>query len=34
MGALGALGKGLAVVDTRIDIERLEEMFRDDEDEN
>lgn len=30
-GALAALGKGLAVVDTRIDIERLNEVFRDED---
>jgi transcriptional regulator with XRE-family HTH domain len=29
-GALAALGKGLAVVDARIDVERLNEVFRDD----
>jgi transcriptional regulator with XRE-family HTH domain len=30
-GALAALGKGLAVVDARIDVERLNEVFRDDD---
>ena len=30
-GALAALGKGLAVVDTRIDVERLNEVFRDED---
>ena len=30
-GALAALGKGLAIVDTRIDIERLNEVFRDED---
>jgi HTH-type transcriptional regulator/antitoxin HipB len=34
MGALAALGKGLAVVDTRVDLERLGEIFRDDTDED
>lgn len=30
-GALAALGKGLAVVDARIDVERLDEVFRDED---
>ena len=30
-GAIAALGKGLAVVDTRIDVERLNEVFRDED---
>lgn len=30
-GALAALGKSLAVVDARIDVERLNEVFRDDD---
>ena len=30
-GALAALGKGLAVVDARVDIERLHELFGDDD---
>jgi len=30
-GALAALGKGLAVVDARIDVERLSEVFRDED---
>ena len=30
-GALAALGKGLAVVDARIDVERLNEVFRDED---
>ncbi len=30
-GALTALGKGLAIVDTRIDVERLNEVFRDED---
>ncbi len=34
MGALTALGKGLSVVDARVDLERLEEIFRDDADED
>jgi HTH-type transcriptional regulator/antitoxin HipB len=32
MGAVAALGKGLAIVDARADLERLEEIFRDDPD--
>lgn len=34
MGALAALGKGLAVVDVRVDVDRLGEIFRDDDDES
>ena len=34
MGALAALGKGLAVVDARVELERLEEIFGDDTDED
>jgi DNA-binding XRE family transcriptional regulator len=30
-GALAALGKGLAVVDARIDVERLNEVFPDED---
>jgi DNA-binding XRE family transcriptional regulator len=30
-GALAALGKGLAIVDARIDVERLREVFRDED---
>jgi DNA-binding XRE family transcriptional regulator len=30
-GALAVLGKGLAVVDARIDVERLNEIFRDED---
>ena len=34
MGTLAALGKGLAIVDARIDLERLAEIFNDDADES
>ena len=34
MGAVTALGKGLAIVDARADLERLEEIFGDDSDQN
>jgi len=34
MGAVAALGKGLAIVDARADLERLEEIFSDDPDQN
>lgn len=34
MGAVAALGKGLAIVDARVDLERLEEIFSDDPDQN
>ena len=34
LGALAALGKGLAVVDARVELERLEEIFGDDTDED
>jgi len=34
MGAVAALGKGLAIVDARADLERLEEIFGDDSDQN
>jgi DNA-binding XRE family transcriptional regulator len=30
-GALAALGKGLAIVDVRIDVERLNEVFPDED---
>ena len=31
MAALSALGKGLVIVDARVDLDRLAEMFADDE---
>ena len=34
MGAVAALGKGLAIVDARADLERLEEIFGDDSEQN
>jgi len=34
MGALTALGKGLSIVDARIDVERLEEIFGGDADQD
>ena len=34
MGALAALGKGMAIVDARVELERLEEIFGDDADED
>ncbi len=34
MGALTALGKGLSIVDARVEIEHLEEIFGDDADED
>ena len=34
MGALAALGKGLAVVDARVDLEHLAEVFSDAADED
>ena len=34
MGALAALGKGVAIVDARVELERLEEIFGDDSDED
>jgi hypothetical protein len=34
MGAVAALGKGLAISDARVDLEHLEEIFRDDEDQS
>ena len=34
MGTLTALGKGLAIVNARVDIEHLREIFSDDADEN
>jgi transcriptional regulator with XRE-family HTH domain len=34
MGAVAALGKGLAIVDARADLEHLEEIFGDDTDQN
>jgi hypothetical protein len=34
MEALAALGKGLAVVDARVDLEHLAEIFSDDAGEN
>jgi DNA-binding XRE family transcriptional regulator len=33
MRALASLGKGLAIVDARVDLERLSEIFRDDDDQ-
>jgi transcriptional regulator with XRE-family HTH domain len=30
MGAVAALGKGLAIMDARVDLERLEEIFSED----
>ena len=32
VGTLAALGKGIAVVDARVELEHLGEIFRDDED--
>jgi HTH-type transcriptional regulator/antitoxin HipB len=32
MGAVAAIGKGLAIVDARADLERLEEIFGDESD--
>jgi len=32
MGAVAALGKGLAIVDARVDLEHLDEIFGDDTD--
>jgi transcriptional regulator with XRE-family HTH domain len=34
MGALTALGKGLSVVDARVELEHLDEIFSDDADED
>jgi transcriptional regulator with XRE-family HTH domain len=34
MGALAALGKGLAIVDARVELEHLKEIFDDDADED
>ena len=34
MGALAALGKGLAVVDAHVDLEHLAEIFSDDADQD
>jgi HTH-type transcriptional regulator/antitoxin HipB len=34
MGALAALGKGMAIVDARVELERLEEIFGDDTNED
>jgi HTH-type transcriptional regulator/antitoxin HipB len=34
MGALTALGKGLSIVDARVELEHLEEIFGDDADED
>ena len=34
MGAVAALGKGLAIVDARADLEQLEAIFADDADQN
>ena len=34
VGAVAALGKGLAIVDARADLERLEEIFGDEADQN
>lgn len=34
MGAVAALGKGLAIVDVRMDLEQLDEIFGDDADQS
>ena len=34
MGALAALGKGVAIVDARVELDRIEEIFGDDSDED
>ena len=34
MGALAALGKGAAIVDARVELDRIEEIFGDDSDED
>ena len=34
MGAVAALGKGLAIMDARVDLERLEEIFSEDTDQS
>jgi transcriptional regulator with XRE-family HTH domain len=34
LGVLAALGKGLAIVDTRVELENLTEIFGDDADED
>ena len=34
MGALASLGKGLAIIDARVELERLGETFREDPDED
>ena len=34
MGAVAALGKGLAIMDARVDLEQLNEIFGDDADES
>ena len=34
MGAVAALGKGLAIMDARVDLERLEEIFSEDADQS
>jgi transcriptional regulator with XRE-family HTH domain len=34
MGAVAALGKGLAIADARVDLERLEEIFSEDADQS
>jgi transcriptional regulator with XRE-family HTH domain len=34
MGAVAALGKGLAITDARVDLERLEEIFNEDADQS
>jgi transcriptional regulator with XRE-family HTH domain len=34
MGTVSALGKGLAIMDARVDLERLEEIFSEDADQS
>ena len=34
MGALAALGKGVVIVDARVELDRIEEIFGDDSDED
>jgi transcriptional regulator with XRE-family HTH domain len=34
MGAVAALGKGLAITDARVDLEQLDELFGDDADQS
>ncbi len=33
MAALSALGKGIAIIDARVDYEQIQEIFRDDDDD-